>query len=79
VEEPARDYASTDPVGLHAWAEAAGQGAARCGLLACGDLAASAEVLREEKVSQDELAGLCIFNISPRYAEARRRLGLAES
>jgi tetratricopeptide (TPR) repeat protein len=78
IEEPARDYASTDPVGMHAWAEAASQGAARCGLLACADLVATAGVLREEKVSQDDLAGLCIFNISPRYAEARKRLGLAD-
>ncbi len=77
LEEPARAYGAMDPVGMHAWSEAAAQGAARCGLLAAADLAAAVKVLRAEGVNDEEIAGLCIFNISPRYAEARQRLSLA--
>lgn len=78
VEDPARTYAATDPVGMHTWAEAATQGAARCGLLACADLNAAVSVMKHEGTNDEELAGLSIFNISPRYAEARQRLGLTE-
>lgn len=77
VEEPARVYAGADPVGMYGWAEAAAQGAARCGLLCSADLVASLVVLRQEGASDEEVAGVCIFNISPRYTEARSRLGLA--
>ncbi len=76
LEEPARAYAAMDPVGMHTWAEAAAQGAARCGLLACADLASTIAVMKLEGVNEEEIAGLCIFNISPRYAEARQRLSL---
>jgi hypothetical protein len=76
LEEPARAYAAMDPVGMHSWAEAAAQGAARCGLLAAADLASAVLVLKMEGTNDAEVAGLCIFNISPRYAEARQRLGL---
>ncbi len=77
LEEPARAYAAMDPVGMHTWAEAAAQGAARCGLLVCADLAAATEVMRREGATDQELASLCIYNISPRYAQARERLNLA--
>lgn len=79
VEDPARAYAATDPVGMHGWAESAAQGAARCGVLCSADLPNGAQVLRAEGASDEEIAGLCIFNISPRYAEARKRLLLADS
>lgn len=77
VEEPARAYAAADPVGMHAWAESAAQSAARCGLLCSASLPAGLPILRSENARPEELAGLCIFNISPRYAEARRILGLS--
>lgn len=76
LEEPSRTYAAMDPVGMHTWAEAAAQGAARCGLLAAADLPAATAILKMEGTNDEELAGLCIFNISPRYAEARQRLSL---
>jgi len=77
LEEPARAYAAMNPVGMHTWAEAAAQGAARCGLLAAADLAAAMAVMKSEGSNDQEIAGLCIFNISPRYAEARQQLNLS--
>ncbi|MDY0001740.1 MAG: hypothetical protein RBU30_10625 [Polyangia bacterium] len=78
VEEPARAYAAANPVGMHGWAEWAARGAARCGLLVSADLHSAIQTLRREGASDEEIAGICIFNISPRYAEARQRLELGQ-
>jgi tetratricopeptide (TPR) repeat protein len=74
LEEPARAFSAADPPNVTAWTEAARAGAQRCGLLVCADPAAALAVLRANRARDDELAGLLVFNLTPRYAEARALL-----
>jgi tetratricopeptide (TPR) repeat protein len=68
-----------NPVDLGAWRNAAERSANRAGLLACGDVAVAAHVVRQIAGAGADSAvrELVAFSVSPAYFDLRERLGLA--
>src|SRR5690606_34084275 len=78
--------ASFEPRGLEArvraWVRAVELTRGRAGLLACGDVAVAAELVRRHPVigqtpQEDQVADLLCFSVSDEYAQLRGRLGVA--
>ena len=77
LEEPARAYASGQPVAAAAWYVASQRSGERAGLLLAGDVEAAVAVLGAEKASRAVQAEILRFSVGPHLYEARRRLGLS--
>jgi len=67
---------------VRAWLRAVELTAGRAGLLACGDVAVAAELVRRHPVvgqtaQEDQVSDLLCFSVSDEYAKLRGRLGVA--
>ena len=76
LEEPAMMFSRAGTVGMSSWKDAAERTANRVGLCLCGHVEAAVAGLHARKASQEEIASLLIYNVSPRYAEARKICGV---
>jgi hypothetical protein len=76
LEEPALLFAQAGTIGMTSWREASLRAADRVGLCCSAHLAAAVTSMHNIGRDQQEVAALVRYNVSPRYAEARKMCGV---